>query len=144
MVDENVIAAKLADLEDRVARVRAHRPPTAKSLSEDRDAFDLVAFNLMLAVQACVDVASHVIADEGWAPAADLADSFERLQGYGVIARETAEALSRATGLRNVVAHVYAHADPELVFRAATSGLDDLERFGREVAAWLRQRTSGG
>jgi uncharacterized protein YutE (UPF0331/DUF86 family) len=41
--------------------------------------------------------------------------------------------------LRNVVAHVYAQADPELIFRAATSGLDDLERFSREVAEWVKE-----
>jgi uncharacterized protein YutE (UPF0331/DUF86 family) len=39
-----------------------------------------------------------------------------------------------------VAAHVYARADPELVFLAAGSGLDDLERFSREVATWVRQR----
>jgi uncharacterized protein YutE (UPF0331/DUF86 family) len=142
MVDENVIAAKLAELADRVARVRSHRPADADALAEDRDAFDLVAFNLMLAVQACVDVAAHLIADEGWAPAADLADCFQRLQEHRVVSRDTAEALARATGLRNVVAHVYAHADPRLVFRAASSGLDDLDRFSHEVAAWLKRRTS--
>jgi uncharacterized protein YutE (UPF0331/DUF86 family) len=30
---------------------------------------DLVSFNLVLAVQSCSDIASHIIADEGW-PAA--------------------------------------------------------------------------
>jgi len=55
-----------------------------------------------------------------------------------VISRETSEALARATGLRSIVAHVYAQADPELVFRAATSGLEDLERFNGEVAGWVQ------
>jgi uncharacterized protein YutE (UPF0331/DUF86 family) len=39
------------------------------------------------------------------------------------------------------VAHVYARADPDLVFRAATSGLADLERFSREVAGWVTGRS---
>lgn len=141
MVDRDVITAKLAELTDRVGRVRGHRPADAEALAADRDAFDLVSFNLMLAVQACVDVAGHLIADEGWAPAKDLAEGFHRLQEQGVVSRETAEALARAAGLRNVVAHVYAQADPELVFRAASSGLDDLERFSREVAVWVKERS---
>lgn len=140
MVDADVIAAKLAELADRTARVRRHRPADAAALAEDQDAFDLVAFNLMLAVQACLDVASHLIADEGWPPAKDLADSFLRLHERGVLSRETAAALARAVGLRNVLAHVYATADPDLVFEAATSGLDDLERFAREVAVWVKDR----
>lgn len=140
MVDEDVVAAKLADLADRISRVRKHRPGSAKTLGEDRDALDLVSFNLMLAVQTCVDVASHLIADEGWTTARDLREIFHRLHEHGVLSRETADALGRATGLRNVVAHVYAQADPELIFRGASSGLDDLERFSREIAAWIEDR----
>lgn len=140
MVDENVIAAKLAEVADRIGRVRRHRAESAQALADDQDAFELVSFNLMLAVQACVDVAGHLIADQRWPPAKDLADSFHRLHEHRVISRELAQALARAVGLRNVVAHVYAQADPELVHRAATTGVDDLERFSRDVAAWLRSR----
>ena len=139
MVDRDVIAAKLAESGERVARVRHHRPESAEALAADQDVSDLVAFNLMLAVQACLDVASHLIADQGWPPARDLAGSFRRLHEHGVIERRTAAALGRAAGLRNVVAHVYAETDPGLLFAGATSGLDDLERFAAQVAAWLER-----
>jgi len=138
VVDADVIAAKLTELADRVGRVRQHRPAAAEALADDRDALDLVSFNLMLAVQACTDVASHLIADEGWPPAKNLAEAFHRLHEHAVISRETSEALARAAGLRNIVAHVYAPADPELLFRAATHGMEDLERFSREVARWVQ------
>jgi uncharacterized protein YutE (UPF0331/DUF86 family) len=140
MVDADVLAAKLAELADRVDRIRTHRPADAQALADDRDVLDLVSFNLMLAVQACTDIASHLIADEGWPPAKDLADAFHRLHEHGVIAEETSQALALATGLRNIVAHVYAQADPGLVFRAASSGLEDLERFSREIAAWVQEQ----
>ncbi len=142
MVDLDILTAKLAELGDRIGRVRQHRPPDAKTLAGDRDAFDLVSFNLMLAVQSCTDIATHLIADEGWPPARDLAEAFRRLHEHQVISRETSDALARATGLRNVVAHVYAQADPELVFQAASTGLDDLERFSRQVAGWARGRAT--
>jgi uncharacterized protein YutE (UPF0331/DUF86 family) len=143
MVDTELVAAKLSELARRVKRVRVHRPGSADELGTSPDAFDLVSFNLMLAVQACLDVASHLIADERWAPARDLGGSFERLAEHGVIRKETAAALRRASGLRNVVAHVYGKADPELVFAAATEGLEDLDRFASEVAAWTKAAESG-
>jgi hypothetical protein len=46
------MAAKLAELEDRIERVRSHRTATADELAAQRDALDLVAFNLMLSVQS--------------------------------------------------------------------------------------------
>jgi uncharacterized protein YutE (UPF0331/DUF86 family) len=140
MVDRDLIAAKLGELALRVGRVRRHRPASAAELAADPDAFDLVAFNLMLAVQACLDVASHLIADEGWPPATDLAGSFRRLGEQGVLGDETADALARAAGLRNVVAHAYGRTDPSLVFTGATDGLEDLERFAAEVARWTEER----
>lgn len=136
MVDRDLLAAKLGELADRIARVRLHCPHSAVELARDRDRLDLVSFNLMLAVQVCLDVASHLIADEGWPAAPDLGSSFARLREHGVVSAAVAEALARASGLRNVVAHVYGRVDAALVHRAATTGLNDLERFATDVAAW--------
>ncbi|HEX6277891.1 MAG TPA: hypothetical protein VFZ53_32835, partial [Polyangiaceae bacterium] len=76
MVSKDLVASKLAELSERTARVRAKCPPDAAQMSADVDTLDIVSFNLMLAVQLCADVASHVIADEEWTPAKSLAESF--------------------------------------------------------------------
>jgi uncharacterized protein YutE (UPF0331/DUF86 family) len=144
MVDASVLAAKLRDLAERIARVRSQCPPTAAALAADQNALDLVSFNLMLAVQICLDMASHLIGDEGWPPAATAAEAFRRLSEHGVLSRATAEVLGRAVGLRNVVAHGYAAVDPEQIFFAAGQGLGDLEQFSREVSSWVAERPSGG
>ncbi len=127
MVDRDVVLAKLVELDDRIARVRSLCPASAAELTANRDTCDLVAFNVMLTVQSRLDIASHVIADEGLRPATTLADAFRRLAEHGILRRETADALGRAAGFRNVVAHGYA----------------DLEGFAREVAAWLRNDVTG-
>jgi len=137
MVDADLVAAKLRELAARIAKVRARVPSQASALEADGDTLDLVAFNLMLAVRGCLDIASHLIADERWPPAVTLGEAFERLREQGVLDRTTAEALRRATGLRNVVAHGYSAAAPELLHRAATAGLADLERFTQQVSAWV-------
>jgi uncharacterized protein YutE (UPF0331/DUF86 family) len=127
-----VVTSKLAELADRVARARAHAKPSAEELAADRDALDLVSFNLMLAVQCCADIASHLIADEGWPPAETLADAFAPIAEHGVISEKTKIALARAVGFRNVVAHGYAGLDPEMVQRAVNDGVGDLDQFAKE------------
>lgn len=144
MVDRDLVAAKLAELDDRIARVRAKCPATPDELRADRDALDLVSFNLMLAVQSCADIASHLIADEGWPSAVNLASGFNRLRDEGVITAPTAASLCRAVGVRNVVAHGYAGINPAMVHSAAIRGAADLEAFAREVAAWVALRQQGG
>lgn len=137
MVDANVIAEKLKLLSRRVEKVRTHCPADPKDLAPDSDALDIVSFNLLLAVQTTVDLASHLIADQSWAPAATAREVFERLEEKGVISSATARALREAVGLRNIVAHVYDAVDPVLIHAAASTGLSDLERFAAELSAWL-------
>src|SRR5438105_4037381 len=102
MVRPEIAQRKLAELDDRVARVRAHRCAMPDQLAADRDALDLVAFNLMLAVQAACDLASHLISDEGWTAPPTVAECFPRLAEHHVISSATATALRRAVGFRNI------------------------------------------
>ena len=140
VADQDRIRARLVDLADRIERVRGRCPPTLEALVADRNTFDIVSYNLMLAVQICVDIASHGIADEEWPAATSLAGSFNRLRDEGVISAGTAEALVQAVSLRNVIACDYANINPAMVHAAATRGIGDLEAFAREVAARVAQR----
>lgn len=136
MVNRTLLSQKLAELADRVARVRERSHNAAQEFRNDRDAFEIVSFNLLLAVQVCADIASHIIADEKWAPAGTLGDSFTRLEEHRVIPAEVADALRRTVGLRNIVAHGYAGVDHDMIEIAATAGIDDLSRFAQAVASW--------
>lgn len=142
MVQLEIAQRKLAELDARAARVRAHRRATVAELAADRDALDLVAFNLMLAVQAASDLASHLIADESWTAPPTVAECFDRLAEQQVVTAATAAAMRRAVGFRNVVAHGYAGIDVAATHAAATRGLDDLDRFAREVATWIARRSA--
>lgn len=144
MVDVDVVAVKLAEVADRLERIRSHCPAEADALVEDRDALELVSFNLILAVQAALDVASHLIADEGWPAAATLTDSFVRLHERKVISAETLAGIRPAAGLRNVLTHMYSGVDPAKVHLAATAGLAELERFAAEVSSWVQEQRSFG
>lgn len=140
MVEVNVFSEKLKQLSKRIAKARAHCPADPEALAADSDLLDLVAFNLFLAVQTCLDLATYLIADKNWAPAATAREVFERLQEHEVISQETAQSLRRAVGLRNVVAHGYGSVDPLQIHTAASTGLPDLERFAAELSAWLAVR----
>ena|SRR6476660_5486714 len=141
MVDRAVLTTKFVELEKRITNAQDHNPPDARDFEQNQEKLDLVAFNLMLAVQACLDIASHLIAEEEWAVAVNLAESFDRLAEHGVISQATAAPLRQAVGLRNIIAHGYSSAEPGRIHAAAATGLADLERFAKEVSTWLRTRS---
>jgi uncharacterized protein YutE (UPF0331/DUF86 family) len=64
MVDTNVVAQKLKEIYRRITRTRAVCPAEPEDLAANEDALELVSFNLLLGVQACIDLATHLIADE--------------------------------------------------------------------------------
>lgn len=79
VVDRDLIASKLAELHGRIQRVKVNVPESAEALQANRNALDLVSFNLMLSVQVCADLASHLIADDGYA-GIDVARCFDAAQ----------------------------------------------------------------
>jgi uncharacterized protein YutE (UPF0331/DUF86 family) len=144
MVDANVLSEKLKQLALRIAKVREHCPVEPEELAPDSDALDLVSFNLLLAIQTCIDLATHLISDEGWAPAATAREAFERLEEQGVISSKTTRSLRKAAGLRNLVAHGYGDINPAQLHAVASRELSDLERFATELSAWVAGRTGTG
>jgi uncharacterized protein YutE (UPF0331/DUF86 family) len=137
MVRRDVAARKLARaqawLDDASAILQ--RP-----LAEYRDSArerDLSAFYLMLAIQECVDLAAHWVADEGWGPPDDAAGTFDVLADHDVISRSLADELHGAVGLRNLIAHGYARLDHERVHGEADAGVRALRQFLEATARLL-------
>ncbi len=95
---------------------------------------DLSLFHLFLAIQECIDLAAHWVADEGWGEPDDAASTFDVLADRQVIARDTAATLRAATGLRNRIAHGYAMLDYPRVHREAQAGIPALRAFLAAIA----------
>ena len=80
-----LVHEKVRRLVQTAAALRSCLPEDRDRLNADRDALDLVSFRVYLALQEAIDLASHVIAERGWGPAASLRDHFLILQRQGVI-----------------------------------------------------------
>ena len=104
MVQIELVRDKIRRLRETVAALRSALPAEAGSLT-GRDARDLVSFRVYLGVQEAIDVASHVIADEGWGPAPSLRDHFTILAARGVLEHELAETLAASVKIRNLIGH---------------------------------------
>ena len=102
--------------------------PFAK-LRGDRTRLDLAAFYLFLAIQECIDLAAHWVADDGLAPPEDAGATFDVLSDQNRITPEIADALRGATGLRNRIAHGYADLDHEQVYAEAKEGIPRIREF---------------
>jgi uncharacterized protein YutE (UPF0331/DUF86 family) len=137
MTKPELVAYKASRVTARLVRVRLGLQVGAEKFSSSVDVIEQVAFNMFLAIQESADVASHIVADEGWGTPATLAELFELLQSNGVITADIATAMARGTRLRNLIAHAYGDLDPAKLFEAASAGVGQIERFLAEIGAWV-------
>jgi uncharacterized protein YutE (UPF0331/DUF86 family) len=98
----------------------------------------VVTLNLFVAIQACLDLAAHWLADAGWDMPGTYADVFAALAQHGVIPRELATRLAAAAAFRNLVAHQYGALDWRRVYALAASDLGDVDAFCAALAERAR------
>jgi uncharacterized protein YutE (UPF0331/DUF86 family) len=139
VVDPTVAATKVAAIRDAVSRIRATLPASAEDFEADRTAREVVILNLFVALQECVALATHWLADAGLDVPSSYREVFMALAERGSLSRPLAERLAAAAGFRNLVAHQYGIVDPARVHAMASTELDDVlafcEAVGREVSS---------
>jgi uncharacterized protein YutE (UPF0331/DUF86 family) len=138
MTDPDLIAKRLALIETYVRELRtlARVERIAEDVREER----FVEHTLQLTVQAAIDVASHIVADERLGEPLTNQELFLLLAKNGWLTSELGNSLAAAAGFRNILVHGYAAVDLEIVRDVVANRLDDLLSF----AATVRSRLAGG
>ena len=134
MVDRDIVAHRILSLNESLQNLAGAHATDATRLRTDPMRRAAVERWLQLAIEACIDMAYHVVADRGWTPPDSARGSFLALAAHGVIAAELADALARATSMRNVLVHDYIAVDLEQVARVVRDNLNDLRAFGAAMA----------
>ena len=136
MTDAELIAKKLALIETYVRELRTLADPARIDVDVREERF--VEHTLQIAVQAALDVASHVASAERLGEPRTNQELFELLQRGGWIDAPLASALRSAVGFRNLLVHGYAAVDKRIVRDVLENRLDDLVSFAEAVRARLR------
>lgn len=132
-MDRDVIARKLDSLIRCVHRIETKRPATVEELASDIDLQDILSVNLERAVQLCVDIGAHVIADLEVPPPQTMGEVFSTLAAASVIPDNIAAALRKAVGFRNLSVHSYDQVDWQRVFEIAHNRLNDFRAFSQAI-----------
>ena len=89
---------------------------------------------MQVAAECCLDLAHHLIADQGWKTPSTYREAFEILHKENVLDRETARQMALWAGLRNVLVHLYLEVEPERLYQILQEDLDQLESFAAQIS----------
>lgn len=130
MVDRDVVLAKADVIDHSIRRIRDLRKGDRL---EPLDVEEITLLNLQRAVQATLDIASHIVASEGLGLPDSLASAFSLLERNGIIDSPMSGRLRRMVGFRNILIHNYQTVDLEIVEDIAENRLEDLTSFVQVV-----------
>ena len=129
MVDRDLIIAKASSVRKYLKRVEEKRGQDVQEFLKDFDCQDIVSFNLQLAIQNCIDIAAHIISEEGVGVPGSLTEMFYLLEENGYLSERLTEKMVRAVGFRNLLVHEYGKIDLKQVYEIANEHIEDLNKY---------------
>jgi uncharacterized protein YutE (UPF0331/DUF86 family) len=133
VTDPALVAKKLAAIETAVQELRSLARPDAIRTDVREERF--VEHTLQIAIQAVLDVASHVVSDDRLGEPETNKELFDLLARAGKIDEKLAAMLRDMAAFRNVIVHGYQDVDLAIVEDVVRNHLGDLLAF---VAAMRR------
>lgn len=131
MTDRPLVEKRLAIIDTSLAELR--RLARVDRIDVDIRERRFVEHTLQVAIQAALDVASHIVSDRRLGEPATNRDSFLLIERDGWILSGLRGPLADMAGFRNVLVHGYDEVDLAIVRDVVTHHLDDLARFAEGI-----------
>lgn len=138
MVDIESLLTHLRELKEAYKDLlRYQQEVTFQDLKESRDKRNMVLHALLVSIQAAIDIANHLIVEEGLRRPESYREAFDILQENDLLPASLEEKLAELAGFRNVLVHLYFRLDLEEVFRILQEDVGALKDFASIVAKIL-------
>jgi uncharacterized protein YutE (UPF0331/DUF86 family) len=124
----------------KASSVRRHLKRAKEKSNTDLNAFlsdidrqEIVMFNLQTAIQNCVDIAAHIISEEGFGIPDSTSDMFYLLEENSYLDNQITEKMVKAAGFRNLIVHEYAKIEAKQVFNIVQKDITDLNEYLKAI-----------
>lgn len=94
---------------------------------------------LQTAIEACLDIGKHIIAQERFRFPQDNQDVFTILSEEGIVSQALCPRLCDMARFRNLLVHEYAKIDNAIVYGILKKRLGDFDAFARVIVEYLEQ-----
>jgi uncharacterized protein YutE (UPF0331/DUF86 family) len=135
VTDPDLVAKKLALIETCVQELRTLSRPA--EIVSDRVQERFAEHTLQIAIQALLDVASHIVSDDRLGEPRTYRELVDLLERHGWIPSDLAAVIRPMVGFRNILVHGYDIVDTVVVRDIVEHRLDDLLRFATVIRARL-------
>jgi uncharacterized protein YutE (UPF0331/DUF86 family) len=138
LVDRDTLSSRLSALGTYVAELKTFAGVSRDEFVREPALHHLAERYLHLACESVLDIAQHVISDEGYRQPDSNKQAIEILREEGVLDDDLADRLKRWMGFRNLLVHLYLEIDHGRAYDAIVQDLGDFDAFAARMGRFLR------
>jgi uncharacterized protein YutE (UPF0331/DUF86 family) len=137
MVNRIILERILADIKSNVKELRDAKDITWDLYRTDVRIRRFVERTLHIIIEGCIDVAQHIISDEGMREPTSYRDTFLVLAENKILLPENLARFENIASFRNLLVHYYAKVDDEVVYGILRNNLSDFDLFIDRIVSFL-------
>ncbi len=141
MMDREVIEKKIDIIEENLDYLEGIKSLEVDSFVSNFEKIQAAKHCLQEAIEACLDIAGHIIASRGFPRAEEYREFFFVLSEKKVIGKDLALRLADMAGFRNLLVHRYGVVRPEELYRIVNEDLGDIRQYVKEILVYVSEKT---
>lgn len=137
-MDTEKITYKLMQIDEFLELLNQIGSTKEDQFVNDKILIGSAKYYLQVSIEACLDVANHIIASERLRAPKDYADSFSVLNETGFISTELCRKLRQMAKFRNRLVHLYSEIDNNYIYGFIRNDLNDFLLFKKAITKRLK------
>ena len=107
LVDTLLIQRKLSEIDEYLKQIKEYQDISISDYRKHWKVQRVVERTLHLTIETCIDIANHIVSDNGLRPPMTYADTFLVLEEGGIINKTLSLSLQKMARFRNIIVHRY-------------------------------------
>lgn len=129
MVDVEVIKQRLNQLSTSINKIERFKEISLEEFLKDDIIQDVVEYNLFIAINMMIDIATHIVVDNNMGSPETLGEAFNILNKDKYLNDDETKIYKNMVGLRNILSHEYINIDKKIIYSILKNNLIDIKKF---------------
>jgi len=137
MIDKEVVEKRVDIIDENMRYLHEVRDIDEKDFISNFEKIQASKHSLQETMEACLDIANHIMAAEGFPRAEEYGQFFTTLAERGIIDKSLGRKLSEMAKFRNLLVHRYSQISSRELYRILNENLGDIEEYVKEILRFI-------